>query len=53
MPDEGKEHLHKHGAAEDVELEEIDSEDEDYDSAPAEYDVATYPADYRLPSIYR
>lgn len=48
MPDEREQYLHKHGAAEDVELEEIDSEDEDYDSAPAEYDVATYPADYTL-----
>lgn len=48
MLDEREEYLLKHGQPEDVELEEIESEEEDYDSAPAEYDVATYPADFTL-----
>jgi hypothetical protein len=48
MPDEREEYLLKHGQPGDIDLEEIESEEEDYDSAPAEYDVATYPADFTL-----
>jgi len=48
MADEREEYLQKHGQPEDIEVEEIESEEEDYDSAPAEYDVATYPADFTL-----
>jgi len=48
MPDEREEYLLKHSQPEDIELEEIESEEEDYESAPAEYDVATYPADFTL-----
>lgn len=48
MPDEREAYLLKHGEPDDIEIEEIESEDEDYESAPAEYDVATYPADFTL-----
>jgi len=48
MLDEREAYLKKHGEAEDIDLEEIESEAEDYDSGPAEYDVATYPADFTL-----
>ena len=33
---------------EDLELERVTSEDEDYQSAPAEYTIAAYPADFTL-----
>ena len=36
-----------------LELEPITSEDEDYDSAPPEYQIATYPADYTLEVLYQ
>jgi uncharacterized protein with ParB-like and HNH nuclease domain len=48
MPDEREAYLLSHGEPDDIELEEIESEAEDYDSGPAEYDVATYPADFTL-----
>jgi uncharacterized protein with ParB-like and HNH nuclease domain len=48
MPDEREDYLLKHGEPEDIELEEIESEEDDYESAPAEYDVSTYPADFTL-----
>jgi hypothetical protein len=48
MPDEREDYLLKHGALEDIDLEPVESEEEDYESAPAEYDVATYPADFTL-----
>ncbi len=37
----------------DLELEPIGSEDEDYQSAPPDYQVATYPADYTLDGLHR
>lgn len=37
---------------EDIELEIIDSEDEDYESAPPEYLINTYPADYTLDLLH-
>ena len=36
----------------DLELERITSEDEDYESAPPGYEIATYPADYTLEVLY-
>lgn len=48
MPDEREEYLLKHGEPDDIDLEEIGSEEEDYESAPAEYEIATYPADFTL-----
>ena len=40
------------GESTDLELEPIESEDEDYQSAPPDYQVATYPADYTLEGLY-
>ena len=40
-------------SASDLYLEPIDSEDEDYESAPPEYQIATYPADYTLEGLYQ
>ena len=37
----------------DLELEPIDSEDEDYESAPPDYQIATYPADFTLEVLYQ
>ena len=37
----------------DLELERITSEDEDYESAPPGYEIATYPADYTLEVLYQ
>ena len=36
-----------------VELEPVDSEEEDYESAPPDYQIATYPADYTLEVLYQ
>ena len=39
-------------ASSDLELEPITSEDEDYESAPPEYEISTYPADFTLEVLY-
>ena len=39
--------------ATDLDLEPITSEDEDYESAPPVYRIATYPADYTLEVLHR
>jgi hypothetical protein len=52
MPDEREEYLKKHSVQEDIELEDIESELEDYESGPAEYDINTYPADFTLEVLY-
>ncbi|MFZ0801123.1 MAG: DUF262 domain-containing protein [Terriglobales bacterium] len=52
MTDEREEYLEKHGSPDDIELEEIESEVEDYESGPAEYDVTTFPADFTLQVLY-
>jgi uncharacterized protein with ParB-like and HNH nuclease domain len=36
----------------DIELEPITSEDEDYESAPPEYQISTFPADYTLELLH-
>lgn len=36
----------------DIELEPITSEDEDYESAPPEYEISTFPADYTLEVLH-
>ncbi len=36
----------------DIEIEEIESEIDDYDSSPAEYEIATYPADFTLEGLF-
>ena len=42
-----------HHRAEDLELEPVTSEDEDYQSAPAEYTIAAYPADFTLEVLHQ
>ncbi|MDD9983189.1 MAG: DUF262 domain-containing protein [Gammaproteobacteria bacterium] len=37
----------------DLDLEPIDSEDEDYESAPPDYQIATYPADFTLEVLHQ
>ncbi len=37
----------------DLELEPVTSEDEDYTSAPADYQIATYPADFTLEGLHQ
>jgi hypothetical protein len=37
---------------EDIELESITSEDEDYESSPPEYQISTFPADYTLEVLH-
>ena len=36
-----------------IDLEPVDSEEEDYESAPPDYQIATYPADYTLEGLYQ
>lgn len=36
----------------DIELEPITSEDEDYESAPPDYEISTFPADYTLEVLH-
>ena len=36
----------------DIDLESILSEDEDYESSPAEYEISTYPADFTLEVLW-
>ena len=36
----------------DLELEPVTSEDEDYTSAPADYKITTFPADFTLEVLY-
>ncbi len=38
--------------ADDIDLEPITSEDEDYESSPPEYEISTFPADYTLEVLY-
>lgn len=42
----------QHRASTDLELEPITSEDEDYESAPPDYQIATYPADFTLEVLH-
>ncbi|MBI5789394.1 MAG: DUF262 domain-containing protein [Candidatus Schekmanbacteria bacterium] len=42
----------KSAEKDDVELEHIESEEEDYESSPAEYEIATYPADFTLEVLH-
>ena len=37
----------------DIELEPVESEDEDYSSAPADYKIATFPADFTLEVLHQ
>ena len=37
----------------DLDLQPLRSEDEDYDSAPPSYEIATYPADFTLEVLYQ
>lgn len=43
----------EHRAPTDLELEPITSEDEDYESAPPEYEISTYPADFTLEVLHQ
>ena len=36
-----------------LELESVDAEEEDYESAPPDYQIATYPADYTLEVLHQ
>jgi len=47
-----REHVEDNSINGDIDLEKIDSEEEDYFSGPAEYDISTYPADYPLEVLY-
>jgi len=42
-----------HRAPTDLELEPITSEDEDYESAPPDYQISTYPADFTLEVLHQ
>lgn len=37
----------------DIELENIESEEQDYESGPADYQIATYPADFTLEVLHQ
>jgi len=37
----------------DIDLEPITAEDEDYESAPPDYEISTYPADFTLEVLYQ
>ncbi len=43
----------EHRAPTDLDLEPITSEDEDYESAPADYQISTYPADFTLEVLHQ
>jgi hypothetical protein len=43
----------EHRAPTDLELEPITSEDEDYESAPPDYHISTYPADFTLEVLHQ
>lgn len=43
----------KHRAPTDLEWEPITSEEEDYESAPADYEISTYPADFTLEVLHQ
>ncbi len=42
-----------HPVAGDLDLEPVNSEDEDYSSAPAQYNIITYPADFTLEVLHQ
>lgn len=46
------EYEREHRAPTDLELEPITSEDEDYESAPPDYQISTYPADFTLEVLH-
>jgi hypothetical protein len=52
MMSERAEYERKEATKDDVELEQISSEDEDYSSAPPKYQIATYPADFTLEVLH-
>jgi hypothetical protein len=43
----------RHQAPTDLQLEPITSEDEDYESAPPDYQISTYPADFTLEVLHQ
>lgn len=43
----------EHAAPTDLDLEPISSEEEDYESAPPDYQISTYPADFTLEVLYQ
>ncbi|MEW6350356.1 MAG: DUF262 domain-containing protein [Thermodesulfobacteriota bacterium] len=43
----------EHRAPEDIDLEPVVSEDEDYESSPPQYDILTYPADFTLEVLHQ
>jgi hypothetical protein len=45
--------VREHRDPSDVELEPITSEDEDYEAAPADYQISTYPADFTLEVLHQ
>jgi Protein of unknown function DUF262 len=53
MTDERIEYLEQQSAPGDIEIESIESEAEDYDSGPAEYEISTYPADFTLEILHQ
>lgn len=49
---ERAEYERQEATKDDVDLEPIEAEDEDYDSAPPRYQIAAYPADFTLEVLY-
>jgi hypothetical protein len=49
---ERAEYEREEATKDDVEIEQIKAEDEDYESAPPQYLIATYPADFTLEVLY-
>ena len=47
------EYEREHRATTDLDLEPITSEDEDYESAPPDYRISTYPADFTLEGLHK
>lgn len=52
MTEEAVEVYYDHEVDDDILVEKIESEAEDYDAHPAQYEIATYPADYTLEVLH-
>src|SRR5258708_8316975 len=51
--DERLEYEHRTVRPQDIEFERITSEEEDYESAPPNYEINTYPADFTLEVLHQ
>lgn len=50
--DERMSNLQEHSSKRDLDIEPVDSENEDYETGPAEYEISTYPADFTLEVLH-